>query len=179
MKREGGRWEGHVLFPSLLPTLPFRWPFLQTRLAQWPFWQEGYLAAVRGSPGRYWPSSDTGRVSFIPDPGGMMARAAPGNSLSQDDSALTAFLHDRTESSSPRERESDWPNVVSLAHLLSAGVQVLGLAGQQNQGAGIGRGNSKGRDARQQKQTKPPQQLSTTFVKIVTIKIAAICGLFL
>ena len=89
---------------------------------------------------------------------------------------LPAWRH--LKSSSPPVRASDW----SVAHLLSAGVQVLGLAGLQNQVGGSRRGNSKGRDAGQQNQTKPPppppQQLST-FAKIVTIKIAAIYGLFL
>ena len=42
------------------------------------------------------PSSGTASVSFIPDPGRDEAGVAPGNSPSQDDSALTAFLHDDT-----------------------------------------------------------------------------------
>ena len=46
--------------------------------------------------GRNRPSSDAGSASFIPDPGRDEAGVAPGNSPSQDDSAITAFLHDDT-----------------------------------------------------------------------------------
>ena len=63
---------------------------------------------------------------------------------------LPAWRH--LKSSRPPERASDW----SVAHLLSAGVQVLGLARLQNQVGGSRRGNSKGRDAGQQNQTEPP-----------------------
>lgn len=150
--REGRRWEDHFLFPSLaVPTLPFTRPFPKAHPEAVS--SGGILGCNERLNGAKLAKLRHWKCEFHTRPWEGWSRRCSrkfpvAGWLSSN--CLPAWRH--LKSSSPRERASDW----SVAHLLSAGVQVLGLAGHQNQVGGSRRGNCKGRDAGQQNQTKPP-----------------------